>query len=550
MRIYYAKRAIGQIPRILGNQDRNPLSPSYGCFERLYWLDKTSDFPTALAQYAVHSLALVYKYKFEDNPYYQKSKIKDWCIAGMKYWTKLQHRDGSFDEFYPFERGWAGPTGFLLYAMIESFELLKDEFPGEFKKNFLIAVEKAAEYLIKYNEINVLSNHHAMAALAVIKTYYLTKDKKYLEGFNKKLEEYKKHHTNEGWSYEYGGADPGYLSATVSFLAKIYQIHPSEEIFELIKSAVDFTSYFVYPNGFFAGTIGSRQTLHFYSHGYEVVAEKIPLAASIAEKMLMALGEGKVVPGEIMADRYLCYRVNEHLLSYLDYKPRSENLPKLPYERENFHKYFKKAKIFVFKEDNYYSLVNNAKGGVIKAFNLNNNNLACNDCGIMAELENGNRITSNWIENDFKISVGDFQLSIEGSLNKIPYKYFSPLKLILFRVILLAIGWNTFISIRLKGLVRKMIVVGKRNVPVKYKRFIKFNKNYIEIIDRIEICRNVKIKRMLLGDEFSVRFVPQSLYFQLQELDVTGKFLNKNDLKKLNTEKKIMVDRKINFREP
>ena len=28
----YACKAISQIPRLLGNQDRNPFSPTYGCF--------------------------------------------------------------------------------------------------------------------------------------------------------------------------------------------------------------------------------------------------------------------------------------------------------------------------------------------------------------------------------------------------------------------------------------------------------------------------------------------------------------------------------------
>ena len=31
------------------------------------------------------------------------------------------------------------------------------------------------------------------------------------------------HDFEEGWSKEYDGVDPGYLSATISFLGKIYQ---------------------------------------------------------------------------------------------------------------------------------------------------------------------------------------------------------------------------------------------------------------------------------------------------------------------------------------
>ena len=45
LRPIYADKAISQIPRLLGNMDRNVFSPTYGCFHRDYWLDKTSDFP-------------------------------------------------------------------------------------------------------------------------------------------------------------------------------------------------------------------------------------------------------------------------------------------------------------------------------------------------------------------------------------------------------------------------------------------------------------------------------------------------------------------------
>ena len=351
----YLEKVIPQIPRILGNQDRMPYSPSYGCFDRIYWLDKVIDFPTSLAQYGVHSLALVYKHEFVNNQYYQQPKIRDWAIAGIEYWMKIQHSDGSFDEYYPNERGWAGPTGFLLYAMISSYELLSDEFPSGMKDSFFKACHKAAKYLGDYDEVNVLANHHVMAALPIIKAYDLLGDKKLIDDYNKKVDEFLKFHTKEGWSYEYGGADPGYLSATISFFSKIYQLKPSDKVLEILKQAIDFASYFIYPNKFYAGTIGSRQTLHFYPHGFEIMSHEIPLAGAMAEKMLEGLSEGKLVTPEIMADRYLYYRTNEYLLSYLDHKPRLESLPDLPYERSSFIKYFPLAKIEIRKNPNFYS---------------------------------------------------------------------------------------------------------------------------------------------------------------------------------------------------
>ena len=70
MKDYYAIKSLSQIPRILGNMDRNPFSPTYGCCHRDFWLDKTTDFPDAVRQFGIQALAIVYKHKFKGNNYY------------------------------------------------------------------------------------------------------------------------------------------------------------------------------------------------------------------------------------------------------------------------------------------------------------------------------------------------------------------------------------------------------------------------------------------------------------------------------------------------
>ena len=149
LRHIYAEKSLSQIPRLLGNMDRNQFSPTYGCFHRDYWLDKTSDFPDAVRQFGVQSLAIVYKEDFPNNIYRGKEKVKDWAIAGLDFWTKIQHRDGSFDEFYPYERGWVGPTAFTTFTSIEAYKLLKDEMPSLVEERVLKAIKRAAYFIIK-----------------------------------------------------------------------------------------------------------------------------------------------------------------------------------------------------------------------------------------------------------------------------------------------------------------------------------------------------------------------------------------------------------------
>lgn len=531
----YARKAVSQIARLLGNQDRNPFSPTYGCFHRDYWLDKTSDFPDAVRQFGVQSLALVYKHDFPGNIYRGKTKIRDWAIAGLRYWCTLQHPDGSFDEFYPYERGWVGPSAFTTFTSVEAFQTLQDEIPADVKEQLFKTVERAAQFIISSKaEEDHLANHHAMACVAVWKAYEILQKPYLKEGFEKLFQGFLGYHNaQEGWSREYDGVDPGYLSATVSFFAKIYKTNPDPRILEILKQSVEFSSYFVYPNHFYAGSMGSRNTLHFYCHGYEVIANKIPLAAAIAEKMLQGLAEDKLVPPEIMSDRYVFYRVPEFLQAYLDYVPRPANLPQLPYEREPFVKYFPQSRIFVATQGEHYVLANLAKGGVAKVFNRHTGELLLNDCGLIGRQEDGTTVTSQWVDPEFQCSADEKGWTLNGSMHRVPSnKLFTIFKNLLFRSALMVLGPVPAFSHWLKGAIRRSLMLGRRPVPITFRR--QFDLQSLTLTTTIQVQSGTKLTALSAGDEFFVRYVPQSRYFQSQELEVSGLMLSSAQIDALN----------------
>ncbi|MFP4059666.1 MAG: hypothetical protein ACLFUC_04225, partial [Bacteroidales bacterium] len=441
----YAEKAIAQIPRLLTCLDRNRFSPTYGCFHRDYWLYKTSDFPDAVRQFGVHALALVYKFDFPGNVYKGHQKMKEWTIAAMDYWTQIQHGEGSFDEFYPYERGWVGPTAFTTYTIVESLRLLIDEMDPEVVNKVKIAVKKAAYFIMKgETEEDHLANHHAMACLALWKSYVLLEDENIKAGYEKAFTTFLTYHyEDEGWSREYDGVDPGYLSATVSFLGKVYQDNKDAKILKVLKESVDFSQYFVYPNGYYAGSTGSRNTLHFYPHGYEILGKDIPLAGAIAKKMKKGLAENKLVPPEIMSDRYLFYRVPEFLLSYIDCDEENHKDDILKWEKGDFSDYFERSRVFVKTGGKYYLIVNFAKGGVVKLFNRESGELLVNDCGIVGLTNEGKTLTSQWVDKDYKVEIKDNIFTVSGTMNVVPsQKLFSLFKNLLFRGTLLLLGWN------------------------------------------------------------------------------------------------------------
>ncbi|WP_462281016.1 hypothetical protein [Salinivirga cyanobacteriivorans] len=548
LRNVYAHKAISQIPRILGNMDRNPYSPTYGCFHRDYWLDKTSDFPDAVRQFGVHALALVYKHDFPGNIYKNKQKVKNWAIAALKFWSKIQHKDGSFDEFYPYERGWVGPTAFTMFTVVEAYNILEPEMERGDKDTMLAAIKKAAYFIAKgESEEDHLANHHAMACLALWKAYELLKEEPLKDGFEKAFQTFLTYHNaDEGWSREYDGVDPGYLSATVSFFAKIYQTNKDERILKVIKESVEFSGYFVYPNGFYAGSLGSRNTLHFYCHGYEVVGNEIPMANAIAQKLLKGLSENKLVSPEIISDRYLFYRIPEFLQAYLDYTEPKDDLPQLPYERAGYTKFHQRSRIFASVKDPYYIAANLAKGGVVKIFNRNENSLLVNDCGIMGRLSDGTNVTTQWVNLDYEVENHEKGWTVKGKFNKVPSnKLFTPLKQIIFRSVLVAVGWIPAMAHFIKGQIRKALILGQREIPIAFERHFSIEGNTAQIDDYIQTEKNVTFESLSIGDEFFVRYVPQSRYFQSQELQIEGFELNTDQLKALNSNKKIKISQTI-----
>ena len=546
LRAVYAQKALEQIPRILSNQDRTPTSPTYGCLHRDYWLDKTSDFPDAVRQFAVHALALVYKHDMPGNIYYGNKKVLHWTVAGLDFWADIQHRDGSFDEFYPFERGWVGPTAFTTYTSIEALNELGDEVPPAVRRKVVGAVRKAAHFIAAgESEEDHLANHHAMACLAVWKAYALLGDEKLKGGFEKVWEDFLGYHTAEGWSVEYDGIDPGYLSATVSFLSKIYQVNPDPRILEVIRSSAEMCSYFAYPNRFYAGSMGSRNTLHFYPHGFEVMASEVPIAGAVAAHLLKGLSEDKLVPPAIISDRYLVYRVPEFLLAYLDYTPKRE-LPELPFQRAPGVTYFPKARVYAKNEARYYALANLAKGGVLKVFDKKDGELVLNDCGVLGRTADGKVFTSQWIDPNYAVTQTEHTLEVSGSCQWVPsHKVFNLTKNLAFRGVLLLTGWSPRLSHLLKGQIRKTLMLGQRPAPLSFRRRVRFEGEAVTVEDEVRLKGDARVGALAIGDEFFVRYVPQSRYFQSQELSVSGVTLDDEQLAQLNKTRQFVLERTL-----
>ena len=84
--------------------------------------------------------------------------------------------------------------------------------------------------------------------------------------------------------------------------------------------------------------------------------------------------------------------------------------------------------------------------------------------------------------------------------------------------------------------IRKSLILGQRQVPVSFERKMVIG-TLVTVSNKISIESNLKFASLSIGDEFFVRYVPQSRYFQSQELDVSGWNASAEEIDLLNKQK-------------
>jgi hypothetical protein len=503
-RDWYSFEAIRTLPRILTLLDKNPNSATYGCFDREYWHYRTIDFPCGMSQEMVLPLALVYTHPFPNNPYYRVERLKELAVAGIEFAKKSSHSDGTCDDYFPFERA-LGAHVFSTYAMSETYRVL-----GLDRPDLVDFFRLRGDWLAEHNETGQLANHQAFAALALYNVFLLTGDEKYRAASNQFRDITLSWQHGEGWFQEYEGADPGYHSCSIAFLSKLFQKSNDESLLEPLRRAVDFAQYFMHPDGSYAGEYGSRNTYHFYPHGFEVMSRYSDAAARIAETFLRrAMPERRRYFNE--DNRMLAHYTYDWLQSHIDYNPKRKGL--LEEARGPFTKWFADAKLFVKKTKNYYAVTSLAKGGVIKVFD--DRGPLYSDTGLIAETTDGDVIVSHLVDETFvtHASESSSEVHATGPMSKRKYHLPSPVKQMAFRGMNLTVGRYNASLVR--STLQKVLITGKPRTEVSFSRRIEFSDSEIVIFDRID-ARSSKatFKRLAAGSDATSIYVANSNTFQ------------------------------------
>ncbi len=536
LRDRYLAEALTHIPRLWGNIDRNPYRKTFGCLDRQFWHYRTASFPSEMYQEGVLPLALVYAHPLPGNRWHGDERLRELAIAALRFTASHCHRDGSCDDYYPFERA-LGAAVFSLSACTEAYRLLQLD-DGKLVEFF----ERRARWLMRNDESGALANHQALAALALERVAMISGDRQFHDAAVERISKVLSWQHAEGWYNEYGGADPGYQTVTIDCLAKWFRLTGCRRSARSLRYAVQFARSFLHPDGSYAGEYGSRGTYHFYPHGMELLASDLGDAADLADGFLHGLGQHR--QGYFDDDRMFAHRLGNLIEAWIDWSPLRPAASELP--PSSGVQYYPAAQLLVARNEQTHLVVSAARGGVFKLFQHGKN--TSTDAGLILELEDGRVAVSQQhhlsrlvIETASQgpahspgatFDVGDsqgvisfplaaeVQLSVTGPLHFSQGETATPLKQAIFHLGMITVG--RFCRGLIRGLLQRRLITGRRQAPVRLTRQIALSgpgsdsvAGSVRVIDTIELTSaRAKVARMSFGVDHQSAYVAASSVYQ------------------------------------
>lgn len=468
LRAVLAARALAEIPRLLTLQDRTPLSPTYGCFDRPYWHYRTMDFPSGMAQKHVLPLALAWSLDLPGNPYRGEPEVRAWVEAGIRFAARSAHPDGSCDDYYPFERA-SGAAAFALLACLDASAIVGLQGDPEIDA-FL---KRRAGWLARHEESGRLSNHEALIAACLARM---------VERFGEQWEAPLRNRVGrllswqdkEGWFEEYEGADPGYLTLTIAQLADLDRRRLDLRLREPCAAAIHFLRTMIHPNGTLGGEYSSRATVNYFPHGLEIAGAWEPMGPAINDRCLRPLAEAR--HPAVSDDRLFGHHLAGWMLAWKEWREARPGPVALP-EGRIVHC---NARLLSDERAGRRLYLGWSRGGAFRLYRAER--LVRADTGPALAMADG-RVAVTHLEGDNKVTLGDDRIVIEGRMAWAKSALLTPFKSAVLRVLMITLG--RFFPDLVRRTLQKLLVTGRRDAPFRFSRVLRWDGTSWHVRDEI-----------------------------------------------------------------
>ena len=495
------------IPRILTQVCRDKYSSLYGSFDRNWWHYKIRDFPSIILQQGGYAL---FCYSKNINDEINKDSLFELVKASCSFWNKRAKKYGAFEEYYPWEQGYP-PLAFstlsilkLVDSKVIKFEEVRD------------GINSAATQLLHRFESKASNQQVAgLAALAYLRKIKpkLLDEKIFAELSIRTLQL----QNDEGWFYEYGGPDLGYLSVTIDCLWDLYDATGNKIYIKRASKAIDFIYQITCVTRSSIGMLNSRNTDYLVPYGISrFLIENSPykFKASYLLNILYSNINNSNHFLNAIDDRYYCHYIGHSLFRTEEILNKNKyNFDKMHDFNKDIH-FLKSGFISInSKSKNYKCLIATKKGGSL-IINFRNKN--CIDFGWVVK-QKGFYFVSNWWADFWQTTYKNNNVKITGYLTPHKENSSNPFKHFILRVLSLFFGKK--IIPLLKEL---MIFKFKESNTIRFTRDIYLEKDFLKIKDIIYTKNNENILRAIRSSKRHVASADCYSYedFQLNDLNI------------------------------
>jgi hypothetical protein len=455
----YLVEAHQALPRLLAMFDVDPFSPSRGMGDRFYWQWKLIDFANGSIQGAAYGLAQLVAHDLLPDGFAPDAALRriDACFEGV---ARLRQPNGSLEEAFPLEGSFC-VTAQAAFDLLGALDTLGAGVGAEKRAAWLEVVRPLIGFLHEEDETHALISNHLAAAAAALYSWHALTGEPGAERGQLFLDRIVKAQSPEGWLPEYDGADPGYQTLCLGYLAELHRMRPDLGLAEVLKRAITFVSYCAHPDGSFGGLYGSRNTRLYYPAGIEAVASQYPEARALADHMRSAIARQATVTLAAMDAPNLVPTFNAYCRAAAlraQYNPstgtRVDPVPALA--AGSSRQQYPHAGLLFDKGPAHYTIVALHKGGLLLHFAEGRPPRV--DAGIVARSPDGRLYSTQGICRDNAWNLDGDRLIVTAELTLLRHHLPGPWQFILLRLLAVTVlRWRPLRHLFKQMLVRRLI---------------------------------------------------------------------------------------------
>ena len=467
--------------RALGDQDRDPSSPTWGCFDRRYWAWKLVDFPEATFQRHVYPLVMLVQ--DPASRFHNRADVFESIEAGLRFAVKIQHRNGSFDQAFPFEQSW-GATAFLLQPLLAALECVRPSI-GRDADRVSDRLAASAAFLRQARERHGrITNHLAGGAHSLYAAGRVLGDGASTSAARELVADIVASQSREGWFPEYGGADPGYQTLCLQYLAEIDLAERTPELTRAIERALEFLQWFVHPDGTLGGLYGSRRTRIAYPGGFVLLSPRFPAAAGIAHALLEAAAEERSISVQTVDAGNLAPLLSSVVRALSVPIDCPSQVPELPRARASASVDFLDAGLHVRSTARYYAVVGSRNGGTLTVFDRASGHCLRDDGGYVGLLGDGRKVTSQ-VSAQHDVAVDGASLTVDAAFAETSHPVPAPSRFLMLRLLNLTAMRSLAIGNAIKRLLVARFIAPQAAISLRVRRRFVFG-DRVSIHDRFD----------------------------------------------------------------